>query len=644
MKRFKTWLQAVKPSTTPSTGFSERGMYEPLAASLNNISRTIIPGRPLPVAFHICAEKRPEEVKGGIRGAPDLVVFPHGTSDEYWARGLGFVEVKTEENEDPFYGQAEYAGEPPIMTEAQTETWKQLSEYATIAFRTIPRCFLLAIGIFGGKARLFRWDRSSVIVSDSFDYKEEPAHLAYFLTGLARFGNSGIDTTAHMPVTSEVEKKLLKAQFEQAKALGIFDEYEAARRGADLISESTRIQGRRRRGQRGGEIYITLGRPLLSSRSIKGRGTRVWVATKLERLDRAGHSSGRLFIIKDSWREKDRWTEGRIYDAIRGDEEVPVFGVARFEDEFDVGDQDPGGVHCTAGERINAQKDKSVHAERVHHRCILESVGIPITRFKSTKVLMMAVRDAVKGHQNMCLKDVLHRDISVNNVMISASVIAEGGAMGFLIDPELAAVGSMPDIEKELRFLTGTLPFTSLDRLENEESKHADWHDLESFFWVVLFVVLRHTSCYYTKGGKKIAGAEQLPRLYDNIENIFAIRKDFLETILKTLEIIGNAPLTVCLRRLGDLVLSHYRPDRSRYAQHELDLLTHDRVVFTIQEALDSEGWPDEANDGPRVFKMLDRTSVKQNKAIALSLHQSRAEGPDESKQAPKPGPSQKRR
>ncbi|EPQ50097.1 hypothetical protein GLOTRDRAFT_134258, partial [Gloeophyllum trabeum ATCC 11539] len=150
--------------------------------------------------------------------------------------------------------------------------------------------------------------------------------------------------------------------------------------------------------------------------------------------------------------------------------------------------------------------------------------------------------------------------------------------------------------------------------------------------------------CYYTKGGKKIAGAEQLPRLYDNIENIFAIRKDFLETILKTLEIIGNAPLTVCLRRLGDLVLSHYRPDRSRYAQHELDLLTHDRVVFTIQEALDSEGWPDEANDGPRVFKMLDRTSVKQNKAIALSLHQSRAEGPDESKQAPKPGPSQKRR
>ncbi|EPQ53859.1 hypothetical protein GLOTRDRAFT_14925, partial [Gloeophyllum trabeum ATCC 11539] len=63
----------------------------------------------------------------------------------------------------------------------------------------------------------------------------------------------------------------------------------------------------------------------------------------------------------------------------------------------------------------------------VHHRCILRSVGIPLTRFKSTRQLLEAIRDAVEGHKAMNENGVMHRDISVNNILISADPDKEGG-------------------------------------------------------------------------------------------------------------------------------------------------------------------------------------------------------------------------
>ncbi|EPQ50113.1 hypothetical protein GLOTRDRAFT_51029, partial [Gloeophyllum trabeum ATCC 11539] len=91
----------------------------------------------------------------------------------------------------------------------------------------------------------------------------------------------------------------------------------------------------------------------------------------------------------------------------------------------------------------------------------------------------------------MCARNVLHRDISVNNIMISADVDAEGGAKGFLIDPELAAATGMDNLQEELNHLTGTYQFTSMQRFDDDPGQHASWNDLESFYWVVLYVVLR---------------------------------------------------------------------------------------------------------------------------------------------------------
>ncbi|EPQ50517.1 hypothetical protein GLOTRDRAFT_12818, partial [Gloeophyllum trabeum ATCC 11539] len=79
----------------------------------------------------------------------------------------------------------------------------------------------------------------------------------------------------------------------------------------------------------------------------------------------------------------------------------------------------------------------------VHHRCILDSVGIPLSRFSSTRQVLEAYYDSLLGHERMGEKKILHRDISVNNIMISAYPDMEK-CRGFLIDMEYVTVVGEP--------------------------------------------------------------------------------------------------------------------------------------------------------------------------------------------------------
>ncbi len=99
-----------------------------------------------------------------------------------------------------------------------------------------------------------------------------------------------------------------------------------------------------------------------------------------------------------------------------------------------------------------------------------------------------------------CVAEILHRDISINNVMIRRN--ADGSVDGVLCDWDLSldlkfaksSSYSAPDI-------VGTPPFMSIDRLlaispETRPStldNHRQEHDLESFFYLlVLFVATRN--------------------------------------------------------------------------------------------------------------------------------------------------------
>jgi serine/threonine protein kinase len=103
-----------------------------------------------------------------------------------------------------------------------------------------------------------------------------------------------------------------------------------------------------------------------------------------------------------------------------------------------------------------------------------------------------SVTDIELGHRSLFqLGKILHRDISINNVMITESA-QEGDPKGFLIDLDMA---SMADSETNSGALyrTGTLEFIAIGILDRTE-RHTYRHDLESFFYVLLWICIKYDS------------------------------------------------------------------------------------------------------------------------------------------------------
>ncbi|KZT18564.1 hypothetical protein NEOLEDRAFT_149412 [Neolentinus lepideus HHB14362 ss-1] len=226
LARIRRNLAKVKPEG-PDGKLSEERMYEPLVKACNSITQEY-PGKALPISFHDWAQKRPQESNvsnRSLRGIPDISIIHKGHrlrknveyGDQYWGRGVGFIEVKAKEDQDPFY---QYDGTKELNDE-QKENWCQLQEYAVIAFRSIPRCYLLGIGVFGDKARLYRWDRSSGLMSVPIDYKTDPMPLLHFIAGMALYGNSGMDDTVDRSILSSAEVKLIEREYARAVSSGI---------------------------------------------------------------------------------------------------------------------------------------------------------------------------------------------------------------------------------------------------------------------------------------------------------------------------------------------------------------------------------------------------------------------------------------
>jgi serine/threonine protein kinase len=81
---------------------------------------------------------------------------------------------------------------------------------------------------------------------------------------------------------------------------------------------------------------------------------------------------------------------------------------------------------------------------------------------------------------------ILHRDISLNNLMLRKE---DGNAYAVLNDLDLAI---NEDVQSHsLKHHTGTKPFMAIDLLSGEPTVHRYRHDLESLFYVLVWIVSR---------------------------------------------------------------------------------------------------------------------------------------------------------
>lgn len=150
------------------------------------------------------------------------------------------------------------------------------------------------------------------------------------------------------------------------------------------------------------------------------------------------------------------------------------------------------------------QKDKSLilrpdnsgFRDRVHTRVVMTPVGRPLFTYTSTTELLCALRDAIVAHRYLyfdATPRLLHRDVSINNILICdpPDGATDARAAGLLIDLDLA-VPLNRIATSGARYLTGTMHFLAVGILQ--QAVHNARHDLESFFWVLYYILVYHGS------------------------------------------------------------------------------------------------------------------------------------------------------
>ncbi|KAI0706437.1 hypothetical protein C8Q76DRAFT_771081 [Earliella scabrosa] len=285
-------------------------------------------------------------------------------------------------------------------------------------------------------------------------------------------------------------------------------------------------------------------------------------------------------------------------------------------------------------------QDKAfTYRERSHMRFVIDDVGRPLTTAKNTKELVTALRDAIIGHKLAWTKaGVLHRDVSIGNVLLvdgngearfvgflhdfdySSMMDAppqntesepedgevEADDLPFSEDPEDvdglesggAVVIAVDDLRKErtselIGLVQGTFYFMATEILEERVVHHVR-HDLESFHWVLLWAVIRHTAHSYSlkeAQGVFIFGEDQAAA---------GRKRLWFERDSRRFNIPGNKPLVKLLQDFGMLA---YKSLGSLLVPPQY--MTYDDVLKIFNDALDSPGWPkddilwEEAQDYP---------------------------------------------
>ncbi|KAI1271423.1 serine/threonine-protein kinase Sgk2 [Xylaria sp. FL0933] len=131
---------------------------------------------------------------------------------------------------------------------------------------------------------------------------------------------------------------------------------------------------------------------------------------------------------------------------------------------------------------------ESLWEDRIYSCLVISPAGRIISDFISIKELLESMRDAIKAHQSLyTLGGILHRDISSNNIIITEPEAADG-FKGMLIDLDLAKQinSSSPSGARQQ---TGTVQFMAVEVLRL--ASHTYRHDLESFFYVLLWMCAR---------------------------------------------------------------------------------------------------------------------------------------------------------
>ncbi|KAG6084752.1 hypothetical protein E4U16_001117 [Claviceps sp. LM84 group G4] len=375
----------------------------------------------------------------------------------------------------------------------------QLTRYVRSVFADQPtRRFAHAFSLCASKMELWVFDRSGAYSSGIFDIHDEPDKLARALVGYAIMDDDlmGLDT---------------------------FVERQDGHRYVTLVDASDK------------ETRLRLDKAMVRQKAIVCRGTTCYETQDSHVAKFSWASDKRKLEVEQLKLAEAMGVEGvarvvahrRITTIAEMREGLQFSAAHRFRGE-DVHFDDPSTTTSTSSKRKSSshhtsddasaskrrrstgQKSKlatvlndqlpigntkpslytpgeDLWENRIYSCLVVSPAGRVISEFRSLKELLESERDAIKAHQSLYVKGkILHRDISSNNIIITNPETADG-FKGMLIDLDLAKVrDSGPS---GARHQTGTMQFMAVEVLRKTD--HTYRHDLESFFFVLLWMCAR---------------------------------------------------------------------------------------------------------------------------------------------------------
>src|SRR6266404_784025 len=244
----------------------------------------------------------------------------------------------------------------------------KLIAYATAIHRSQFRVFSFSVVLFGKIGHLLRWDRSGIIFTEPFNLYEQQETLFEFLWRLNHLPDvdHGYDTTVTSVADDEAKAALPLHKF--------------------LVRDDSTPKGRVK-------YYITSG-AIWCSESLFGRSTVEYIGYDMETTN--------LVYLKVFWRPDlpGIQKEGDVYSELHS---AQVSHIARLGLAGDVPrtpgsvGTEPGDVQRTRTQDFGDGRSRARVEPYVHYRLVLETLGRPLTTFKSTRQLCEVIRDAIVG-------------------------------------------------------------------------------------------------------------------------------------------------------------------------------------------------------------------------------------------------------
>ncbi|TBU42647.1 hypothetical protein BD309DRAFT_923182 [Dichomitus squalens] len=450
-----------------------------------------------------------------------------GVESEQTTDALGPESVK--KRAEPLLRLSDYRGR---------ESYGHLVNYMDHVFNYQHRTFCYAVYVCFDMARLLYFDRSGAYVTEALSWVETTSLLHELVWKTARlavtkkFGDMGHDSTATM-VDNQTRKRFIKearnldlpshvraglAQATESYCPLYMLEVEYVPPSPDewfpdepfpfapeeptddahldeplsepsaTLSSSSPMSAKEATPSSDKTVprvrKFIVGRPHFAGEALVGRCTKGYMA-----FDVTDPMHWAPCFVKDTWRpyipNRTR-PEHLVYERLLRKGIKPSDGIATFICGGDV-----GGSRAQWTRIPSDLPGDHGSVPHIHYRVATADIGLPVSQFKTFGELSGLFADALKAHGKVWdLAGVLHRDISVNNIMIRVG--QDGQKYGFLIDWELSKVQCELGQGPVKPDRAGTWDFFSTLYLRYPKKPYRRSDDIESFIYAYLYLVLHY--------------------------------------------------------------------------------------------------------------------------------------------------------